>query len=143
VLAVALKAQKQPLPRAVNVFDVKLAYNTAGVDGKSEPRTVEAKVKARFVKPGMESKKGKAQKEWLLSGRIYGDDDGADAPHYVVEVITGDSSPPRRVFVGTEAQRKEVDLAILRRLMSVELPGLEPVDPAVLDLLESFPRRRA
>jgi hypothetical protein len=55
VLAVKLKAQKKALPRAVNVFDVKLTFDTVSPDGKKEKKTVEAKAKAQFVKPGRES----------------------------------------------------------------------------------------
>lgn len=55
VIAVKLKAQKKPLPRAVNVFDVKLAFDTGTPDGKNVRKTAETKAKARFVKPGEES----------------------------------------------------------------------------------------
>jgi hypothetical protein len=82
------------------------------------------------------------QREWLLTGHIYGDADGPDAPHYLVEAITGAPPLSRSVFVGTDAQREEVDLTILLRLMKLELPGLEPVDPAVIGALEALQRRR-
>jgi Ca-activated chloride channel family protein len=57
VFAVKLKSQKQALPRAVNVFDVKLTYEVISADGKKEQKTGEAKAKAQFVKPGEENPK--------------------------------------------------------------------------------------
>jgi Ca-activated chloride channel family protein len=54
VLAVKLKAQKQAFPRAVNAFDVRLAFETIALDGKKESKTGEVKAKAHFVKPGDE-----------------------------------------------------------------------------------------
>jgi hypothetical protein len=53
VIAAKLKAQTQALPRAVNVFDVKVAFDVVAPDGKQERRTVGAKVKAIFVKRGL------------------------------------------------------------------------------------------
>jgi Mg-chelatase subunit ChlD len=57
VLAVKLKSQKQAFPRAVNVFDVKVSFDTIATDGKKGTKTVEAKAKAQFVKPGEENPK--------------------------------------------------------------------------------------
>ncbi len=57
VLAVKLKSQKQALPRAVNVFDVKLAFDSIDPSGKKDKKTEEAKAKAQFVKPGEENPK--------------------------------------------------------------------------------------
>jgi Ca-activated chloride channel family protein len=57
VLAVKLKAQKHAYPRPVNAFDVQLAYSTLDSTGKTEKKTVEAKAKAHFVKPGEERPK--------------------------------------------------------------------------------------
>lgn len=57
ILAVKLKAQKQAFPRAVNVFDAKLAFDTIAPDGKKEKKTAETKAKAQFVKPGEENPK--------------------------------------------------------------------------------------
>ncbi len=83
----------------------------------------------------------KERKEWLLTGCIYGDDDGPEAPHYIVEAMTGDHGPPRWTFVGTDEQEGEVALAVLRRLLQVELPGVERVDPAIIDALRPVRRQ--
>ena len=93
-----------------------------------------------MARPKKPTRTRKRQSEWLLSGRIYGDNQGPDAPHYLVEVITGDPPQSHGVFIGTDTQRKEVDLAILLRLMTVELPGVEPVDQATLDALKLLRR---
>jgi Ca-activated chloride channel family protein len=57
VLSVKLKAQKQAFPRAVNVFDAKLTFDTISPEGKKEKQTAETKAKAQFVKPGEENSK--------------------------------------------------------------------------------------
>lgn len=55
VLAVKLKAQKQALPRPMNVFDVKLTYDVIDAAGKKDKKTGEVKAKVQFVKPGDEN----------------------------------------------------------------------------------------
>ena len=52
VLAVKLQEQKNAFPRAVNVFEVKLGYDTLDANLHKEHQTVEAKVKVQFVKAG-------------------------------------------------------------------------------------------
>lgn len=57
ILAVKLKAQKHGHARPVNVFDVKLSYDTIDPDGKKDKKTGEAKGRVHFVKTGEENPK--------------------------------------------------------------------------------------
>jgi Ca-activated chloride channel family protein len=56
VLGVNLAPQKAVGPRAVNVFEAKIAYDVIGTDGRKERKTIEAKAKVQFVKAGDEQK---------------------------------------------------------------------------------------
>lgn len=51
VVAVKLSAQKQHGPRAVNVLDVKVTYETLGDDGVPVKKVEESKAKIQFVRP--------------------------------------------------------------------------------------------
>jgi uncharacterized protein YegL len=57
VLAVKLQAQKSAFPRAVNMFDVRVRYDTLDSNLKREHGVIEAKAKAQFVKPGEQQEK--------------------------------------------------------------------------------------
>lgn len=57
VMAVKLAEQKVPGPRSVNVFDVRVTYNTFDSVGKKEINSIDAKAKVQFVKAGEEQKK--------------------------------------------------------------------------------------
>ncbi len=54
VFETALKKQNKVMPRAFNIFTVKVSYSFLTVDGKRETRTVETKAKVTFVEPGEE-----------------------------------------------------------------------------------------
>jgi Ca-activated chloride channel family protein len=54
VLAVKLKEQKTAFPREVNVFDVKISYDTLDATLRREHKVLEAKAKVQFVKAGEE-----------------------------------------------------------------------------------------
>ena len=60
VVAVKLAKQKTHGPRAVNVFDLKLGYQTFDSLGKKETHTGEAKGRVQFVKEGDQDKKSDA-----------------------------------------------------------------------------------
>jgi Ca-activated chloride channel family protein len=60
VFEVNLAAQKQALPREVNLFDVKLRYARLGENATRVNENAEAKIKASFVKHGEEGKPNKA-----------------------------------------------------------------------------------
>lgn len=51
-----LKKQNKVMPRAFNIFKVKVSYSFLTEDGKRETRTVEATAKATFVPSGEEQK---------------------------------------------------------------------------------------
>ena len=57
VFAVKTSEQKQPLPRDVNLFDVKISYDTVDENGKKHSETKELKAKLRFVKDGEQQDK--------------------------------------------------------------------------------------
>jgi Ca-activated chloride channel family protein len=52
VLAVKLREQKSAFPRAVNVFDVRLGFDTLDANLRREHNVLETTVKAQFVKNG-------------------------------------------------------------------------------------------
>lgn len=56
VVAVKLQEQKNAFPREVNVFDVKLGYDTLDANLRRERNSLEAKAKIQFVKEGEEQK---------------------------------------------------------------------------------------
>jgi Ca-activated chloride channel homolog len=56
VASVKLSAQKQPGPRQVNAFGVKVTYKVLGEDGSLETKTLEGNAKVQFVKAGEEQK---------------------------------------------------------------------------------------
>jgi len=54
VSSVKLTPQKQPGPRQVNAFELKLTYQVVTSEGKLETKTEESKAKIQFVKAGEE-----------------------------------------------------------------------------------------
>ena len=57
VMGIKLAPQKNSFPRAVNVFDVKLAYDILDPTARKERKDADTKVKVQFVKPGEEQDK--------------------------------------------------------------------------------------
>jgi len=56
VIGVKLQAQKNAFPREVNVFDVKVGYDTLDANLRREHKSLEVKAKVQFVKAGEEQK---------------------------------------------------------------------------------------
>lgn len=66
VLAVKLRAQKAAFPRAVNVFDVRLGFDTLDESLHRVRETIEVKAKLQFVKPGEEQAKVSSELDQIV-----------------------------------------------------------------------------
>jgi Ca-activated chloride channel family protein len=67
VLRVKLAAQKQPGPRAVNAFSVKVRYETLAEDGSVDKRAEESKAKVQFVRSGEEQKQASKEVDEIVA----------------------------------------------------------------------------
>jgi Ca-activated chloride channel family protein len=66
VMGVKLSAQKNSLPRPVNIFDVKVGYDVLDPNSRKERKDADTKVKVQFVKQGEEQDKPDAELDKIV-----------------------------------------------------------------------------